>query len=644
MRSRLVVVAAVVLFAIGVVIPAGSAEAAPFARAANHGFFTNRCDNGGGSVITSGVHPTAAPLYNGKPFTASFISQVLGYLSGSGGNKTGAEFLILTMLGYPAGTPKATATFGFVQTNWVNLVHGYSDRGWIQWNVAYSFTSDTYYQGVYSSVGGICDGIAGFPDDDAWYSHSATANPAIVFHQPGTTSFYAIQESCANPLGDFNLPPLPIPTPVPNYNVTLSADTNGSPSTVVAGQSYRIGVAVSNSGPAASTVGDIEVMMPAAGVVQACGPTCNDPGQNVLLYGPTGPGGHSYRAASTIPGTVGRNWDWSVNPLGAGAGAGSVLNWTVAPGTPVGTVITFDVYYYKQNLAGGVQHVTVSFRVVSQRTPSISAANSDVHAGGGLCGQALSGGNVTTSPGGASYGQYVVSATGSINSLFSNNASSGVTDTLKLGNFGSYAQVCRADLWTAAKAGWPSGPGIHTIGGLGVASFVLAGNEGGVYYFNGTHLNLHGAVGNPIAPGVPPAPVTIVTLQPGAVVEIDGNITLNNTVYPPHSAPSLGIISAGDILIDPAVTHVDAYLFSSAGTIDTCNPIGSCSTPQLVVNGFLMAKNILFSRAGVVNTNGNAVSEAINLTPQIYLNPPKYFDASVDDVLLQGQGERAPLF
>lgn len=167
--------------------------------------------------------------------------------------------------------------------------------------------------------------------------------------------------------------------------------------------------------------------------------------------------------------------------------------------------------------------------------PGLQGLNSDIHAGGGLCGQALSGGNVTTSPNNppnppVSYGQYVVSATGSINNLFSNNANSGVNDKLKAGSSGGYAQVCRADLLTAARAGWPSGPGIHTIGGLGAASFNLTGTESGVYYFNGTHLNLHGAVGNPVAPGVPPSPVTIVTLNPAAVVEIDGNITLNNTV------------------------------------------------------------------------------------------------------------------
>jgi len=160
-------------------------------------------------------------------------------------------------------------------------------------------------------------------------------------------------------------------------------------------------------------------------------------------------------------------------------------------------------------------------------------------------------------------------------------------------------------------------------------------------------------VGNPVAPGPPPvapAPVTIVTLNPVAVVEIDGNILLNTTTaYEAHKAPSLGIISSSDILIDPAATQVDAYLFSSHGTIVTCNAAPAGCANNLRVNGFLMAKDLLFGRIGPNPPVGaSAVSapivEQIVLNPQIYLNPPKYFDASVDDILLEGQGERAPLF
>jgi hypothetical protein len=64
----------------------------------------------------------------------------------------------------------------------------------------------------------------------------------------------------------------------------------------------------------------------------------------------------------------------------------------------------------------------------------------------------------------------------------------------------------------------------------------------------------------------------------------------------------------------------------------------------LVVNGFFMAHDILFNRLGRPNTNGNQLAEQVILNPQLYLNPPMFFDAAADAVLLHGQGEQQPLF
>ncbi len=614
-------------------IPNGGVEAAPFGRAEHKGYFFNDVDNMGGFVIRAGVHTTT---------TASFIAYIKNTLNSSNEqDQTGAEFIVLTMLGYPAGTTKGTAHTAATLTAWTNAVNYYSSQGWINFHANVSYTQNTYWQGK--------NGGGTNPDDDAWFSDSGStgADGAIFFHKPGTPG-YAIRKKCANPLGAMAALAL---APPPDFDVTLLADTNGSSSTVVGGQSYRVGVEVINNGPANSSVGEIQVMMPAAGVVQACTPTCNDPGQNALLFGPTGPGGHNYRAASTIPGVGGRNWHWSVNPLGDGGKAGSILNWTVPTTATVGTVIKFEVYYYKADLGGAVAHKTVTFTVTSERTPGISGANGDIHAGGGTCGKTLTGGNVTTNPGGTSYGEYVVSAAGSINSLLSNKATTAANDKLRAAN---YSQVCRADLLTAAATGWPSGPGIHNIGGVTNGTFYMTGTEEGVYYFNGTGvLRVHGPVGNPVATPptgpVPPGPLTIVALKPGAVVEIDGDIKLNDTKYDAHKVPSLGIISGGDILIDPAATQVDAYLFSSNGLIATCNAAPASCASNLRVNGFLMAKTLLFGRTGINPPAGAAslsspIVEQIVLNPQIYLNPPKYFDASVDDILLEGQGERPPLF
>jgi hypothetical protein len=61
------------------------------------------------------------------------------------------------------------------------------------------------------------------------------------------------------------------------------------------------------------------------------------------------------------------------------------------------------------------------------------------------------------------------------------------------------------------------------------------------------------------------------------------------------------------------------------------------------VNGFLMANGISFRRFGPFTGPTATVGEQINLTGQIYLNPPKFFDNTASLNLLQGQGERPPL-
>jgi hypothetical protein len=296
----------------------------------------------------------------------------------------------------------------------------------------------------------------------------------------------------------------------------------------------------------------------------------------------------------------------------------------------------------------------------TKRYPSVIGLNSDVQAGGGLCDVPLSAtpGNITGNGSAASGDQYVLAASGSIGSFASNT---GGADTLKLGappTAGGYAAVCRPDLLKAAIDG-QGGPSQGTIGGTGTVSVDVgclttpAANCGSTtggasaYYFNGGILQLSGVVHRKL---------TIVVTA--GSVEITNPITIDPTAtttsLDPTAAPSLGVIADQDIAIDSGVTRVDAYLFAD-GVINTCalttppaaNLTTPCGvpTPVLTVNGFLMGSNILFSRLGPAGSAGVQTAETIALNPQIYLNPPQFFDeASVDQSTLQGQGERQPLF
>lgn len=592
-----------------------------------HGYFFDGLDTaggacGGGDVLCGGMFPGAA-----NP-TGDFIGRLWNELTvGGAQNSTGAAFIVLTMMGYPPGTPKAQAGAIF-WTDFVPAVQYYNSQGWVAWNSwASGAVQNTYWQG---SPG---------PDDVAWYD-DVVGSEAILFYNPNTGGSYWIRKACANPLG--TLAALVMP-PAPDFDMTLSAsaltsENGSSPYTVVAGQPYSLGATIHNNGPADSTAGNLQVMLPPAGV---CTPGGGCPLNQTNTPSGGAVTGQGFRPASAIGGTIGPgpNWYWTTGAFSPGGNLATTMQFT--PTGAVGTTFNMEVYYAPGDLGGAVRHVTLSYRIVSKRTPGISGANSDIHAGGGTCGAAPGpNGSVTTSPSGASVGQYVVSASGTINSIFSNNASTTVNDRLRVGGTGGYSQVCRADLLAAVNAEYPlAGSNCFPASCAAVNQTVtLTGNEEGVYYFNGAHLNLRGSVGN----AATTKPLTIVARF--GEVEINGNITLTNVVRFPHEAPSLGIISANDILIDPAATQVDAYLFSSNGSIVTCNAAVAACASVLRVNGFLMAKDMLFGRTGLINTNGTAPSEIVVLNPQIYLNPPRYFDAGVDDILLEGQGERAPLF
>jgi hypothetical protein len=265
--------------------------------------------------------------------------------------------------------------------------------------------------------------------------------------------------------------------------------------------------------------------------------------------------------------------------------------------------------------------------------PGIQANNGDVHAGGGIgdCTAPVAGGQITTFAGSNSASQYVVSGLTSISGLKSNGAGA---DTLKLGSSGGYNVVCRPDLIKAAQAlcascYTPLASGTVNINGLG----------SGVYMVAGGPLNIN--CGGPCTVN---NSTTIVVLN-GALT-ISSPIQLNPALHTITTLPALGVITSGNINIAGAVKRVDAYLFSSGGTIDTCleGTIAACGGAPLTVNGFLMAHDISFARMGDSTINGATQAEIVNLNPIIYLKPPALFDGSVDNNNLEGQGERSPLF
>jgi hypothetical protein len=545
--------------------------------------------------------------------------------------KLGAAFLVLTMLGgkydaYPgsAGPPATGPPFVFgnnVLTGvndaiaafglWAQEVTQADADGYVDWDAQRNFPS-------------------GDPDTTSEdYGHDVATfrntigqtNMFIVFSNPGGGQ-YNLNRSCGNTWGAFT----PVNVPL-GYQMKLTA--NALNNQVAPGQTGTIDLGLHNTGPNPTVSGTLQVQLPGGSdVVQPCMASCADPNQPPLTFGTTARG---YRTVgSGIPGVNGPDWYWDTGPFPVSANSTGSLTFNVPPNAPPGN-LTFTIYYSPADQNGTVISTTVTFQILPIRYPSVVGLNSDVNAGGGLCGGALSDGSVIAHPMADSYGEYVDSAagTGTIN-----NFPPGGSEALNLGLHGGYAQVCREDLFQEAQDYMASG-GSYTPHGAGTYDI---GSWGGVNYISG----------NSYICGTINALTTIVQLS--GTLHIGGGgcptntLDLTNASFAAGQLPSLGIIASGDIVIEAPVTHIDVYLFAD-GAIDTCDTSsgGNCDN-ILTVNGFLMAQNIAFQRLGPLGSTGSQLGEQISLNPQIYLNPPPLFTSAADNIVLQGQGERSPLF
>jgi hypothetical protein len=608
------------------------------------GYFTNKFDDGvsppGEFVLSNGVPA-------GVNSVATLTAYILSLRNGANAqDKTGAEFIIETMLGISgpasnralattlfqppgAGSCALAANAGY----WTCRVAAEAAAGDINWNYAYPFpcgVENTYYQ-------------AGGNNDDAFFTDGddgcgpGVTKTSIAFLNPNNRSqvIYAIKRQCGNPIGLVN----GLPVPSTAFNVTLAASASGapgpSPYQVIAGKTYASGVVFTlhNSGPNASIAGNLDIEYPGATITAPCGGACNPAGA-VQVTGGHNPTRGYQSSPSVIPGVTTPYWYYGMTAFPNGFTGNGALTFTVSPTAAVGSIITFNLIYYPSNDANAKATATVKFIVVSERTPSVVGVNGDVHAGGGICGQAQTPtpSNVQGDASATSGTQYVVSATGTVNDFSSNNKTAANNLTLGGAN-GAYADVCREDLLAAAVAYESAGGGLIIGPTVNINTLSPLSN---VFYSNSGTLTLTG-------PATVNRKITIVSL--GNVV-ISGDISLGGGSNTGNAQPSLGIISAGSINIDSGVTRIDAYLFAD-GAIDTCAQFAQVPNPctaNLLVNGFLMGQSIAFHRIGPTNTNGAPIAEQIILNPQIYLNPPMFFDATVDNTTIENDGEQQPLF
>jgi hypothetical protein len=220
------------------IFAAGYPSGGVYGRAEHRGYFTNTHDTYGTYVLPDDYDGMAVPS------DVDTIDEFVHFIkytkldlddngSGNTQEKTGAAFIIHTMIGTAAGSRNRPPTTAQI-AEWEGRVRYAAEMGRITWKYNYSYTLNSFYQGA---RGG------GTPNDDAFYDDIGTAS-TIVFRNASGTIVYGIRRQCANPVGNGSI------TPPPNdYDFTMTGRTTTDRTTAEPGDTITFRHYVRNGGP-----------------------------------------------------------------------------------------------------------------------------------------------------------------------------------------------------------------------------------------------------------------------------------------------------------------------------------------------------------------------------------------------------------
>lgn len=646
MRLRLIFLSfMVVLGTVVNMIPVMPAEAAPCpgncdyppaARDYYRGYLTNAPDDGQNHGAVWPQDSGLLDVSNANQFITWMQGSLFNTSNGSVNDRAGAAAYVVTaMLGYKGpdfggnflnGVNTARARWN----DWRNLVLLYEANGWANFSV---MNSDCFPY-VQANMDYDTHDVFFF-NNNFGPTGQCTLTEEIVFSNPGGGTF-RLKKICGNPVGT--------QSPLTQPALTASLQSIGSDvigTSVQAGGTYSLHAVLSNPSAVASTPPTfLEVAVTRGAAAVPPGTVFPLTNGTAGADAPHTDATVGYSTSSTLQATgqTGASrffWHYiDAVPAGGNRMPPDGFSFTIPASTPTGTQVCFTAYASPVAPAGygggpAVPAAVRCFTVQAPGYPAVVGQGGDVQAGGGLCGGTLTDGTIQGQANAGSYGDYVVSASGSI----TNFASAGGAGGLTLGQNGGYDRVCRPDLYTAANSYRLATPSASDS----TATDLDLGSIGadGVYYFHGPSLSVHGVVRHNIT----------IVYYGGGNVNVTGNITLDTSSHARDQTPVLGVISRTNININAAATTVDAFLFAN-GTIDTCVEANVSCNNVLTVHGFLMGNRLLLHRRGNSGASGATPGENITLGTQLYLNPPMFFDQSVDTTatLLQGQGEKQPLF
>ena len=323
-----------------------------YGRAEHRGYFANAYDNWGDHVFPStynnGGNMEAFPnTINSATEFINFIKytqlDVDNNGSGSPREKTGAAFIIQTMISNQSSPNRNRPPTAAQIAEWEARVRAAEARGQITWRVTRSFGINTYFQGGNNNNG--------TPNDDAFYDENGTA--AVIEFRNNTGGAYRIKWQCANPVGSLS-------ALSDSQNFNMNGRTTVNDTTIKPGQQIQFRHYVSNAGPDATSPTSITWLaqnMPAQTTISSGGAGTFTSGQEKNVYN------HTYNVptnavvGSQICERVG--WDPDTS-AGARNGRGAQACATVIPDFNLTPTVTVD----KASAAEGDQ-VTFTYQVTS---------------------------------------------------------------------------------------------------------------------------------------------------------------------------------------------------------------------------------------------------------------------------------------
>lgn len=404
-----------------------------YGRGEYNGYFTNVNDTQGTYVLPQD--------YSGEAIRPSVQGDVEDFIhfikytkldldnngSGNAQEKTGAAFIIQTMIGSARNRPPTAAQIA----EWESRVRAAASLGRISWRVNYSFCINTYYQGP---RGG------GSPNDDAFYDECDT-KPVIAFRNASGSIIYAIKWECANPVGTIQ--------PIPDaQNFNMNGRTTVSDTTVKPGQQVQFRHYVSNAGPTSTSPTSITWVaqnMPNQATISSGNSGVYTSGQEKNVYNHTFNVPTNAAVGSQICERIG--WDPD-NAAGGRNGRGAQACTTVVPDFNLTPSVTVS----SASAAEGDQ-VTFTFQVTSAGyTASTTVACTPVGNNRGTGYTPLPQQDVArTSDAG-----YVPPATNCPRTFAPNTPTTVATQTVTLGGLTPGSRVCRSLVVTPkSDAGGP---------------------------------------------------------------------------------------------------------------------------------------------------------------------------------------------